>query len=55
MFVRELFLLLGPEVQYEVISMVCQLVLDVVDGVVEIQLQAERDSSNNAFEDIPAT
>jgi hypothetical protein len=52
MFVRELFLLLGSEVQYKVISMVGQLVLDVVNGVVEIQ--AEWDSSNNASEDIPA-
>ena len=53
MFVHELFLLLGTEVQYEVISMVAKLVLNVFDGVIEIQ--AERDCSSNASEDIPVT
>src|SRR5216110_1888687 len=53
MFVRELFLLLDLKVQYQVISMVGQLVLDVVDGVLEIQ--AERNCSNNATDDLPPT
>ena len=41
------------EVQYQVITMFGQLVLDVVDGVLEIQ--AERNSSNNATDDLPPT
>ena len=41
------------EVQYQVISMVGQLVLDVVDGVLEIQ--AEWNCSNNATDDLPPT
>src|SRR5947207_10653375 len=53
MFVRELFRPLAPELQYKVISMICQLVLGVFDGVLEIQ--AERDHDNNAFDDIPPT
>src|SRR5439155_17952003 len=39
MFVRELFLPLEPQVQYQVISMVGQLVLDIVDGILEIQAE----------------
>src|SRR5436190_18645141 len=53
MFVRELFLPLDLEVQYQVISIVGQLVLDVVDGVLEIQ--AEQNRSNNATDDLPPT
>jgi len=53
MFAQELFLSLASEIQYKFISMIGQLVLGVVDGVLEIQ--AERDCGNNASEDMPPT
>ena len=53
MFVRELFRLLDPPLQLQVINMVGQLVLDVMEGVLEIQ--TERDSNNNPVGDLPPT
>ena len=50
---RELFIPLEPQVQYKVISMTGQFVLDVIEGVLEIQ--AEIHSGNNATDEIPAT
>jgi len=53
MFVQKLFLSLASEIQYKFISMIGQLVLGVIDGVLEIQ--AEHDCGNNASEDMPST
>ena len=38
-FVRELFIPLEPQVQYKVISMTGQFVLDVIEGVLEVQAE----------------
>ena len=53
MFIRELFNKLEPELQFQAISMVAHLVLDVVEGILSIQ--AEWDSSNNASDVLPPT
>ena len=53
LFVCEFFLPLEPQVQYQVISIVGEVVLDVVDGILEIP--AERNYNNNASDDLPPT
>jgi hypothetical protein len=52
-FVKDLFIPLEPPIQSQVISMVGQLILDVVVGIT--QIQAERTSNNNPGDDLPPT
>src|SRR5438046_2382384 len=54
MFICELFIELELELQFQVISMVAHLILDVVEGILAIQA-AEGDRSHNASYALPLT
>jgi hypothetical protein len=52
-YIRDLFKELEPERQFQVISTIGRLVLDIVEGILAIQ--AERDSRNDASDALPPT
>lgn len=53
MYIRDLFKELEPERQFQVISTIAHLVLDIVEGILAIQ--AERNSCNDTLDALPPT